>query len=231
MGTGTVTPRPATYDADYIVVGSGAGGGTVAARLAESGFRVLLIEAGGDPRKTVGSTPQTPGINSLPDDYDVPAFHPLSAENDGIRWDFFVRHYEDQARQEQDPKYRSTFDGKPVDGVLYPRAGTLGGCTAHNAMILVYPHNADWNQLADLTGDASWRAEKMRSYFERLERCEHRPDERATSRPATIRADMDGQAGCRRRRADAARGVQGQRSSQDAARYGARRRCAVPKLP
>ena len=26
--------------------------------------------------------------------------------------------------------------------MLYPRAGTLGGCTAHNAMILVYPHNA-----------------------------------------------------------------------------------------
>jgi choline dehydrogenase len=183
VGTGTVTPRPASYDADYIVVGSGAGGGTVAARLAESGFRVLLIEAGGDPRKTVGSTPQTPGINTLPDDYDVPAFHPLSAENDGIRWDFFVRHYKDQTRQEKDLKYRSTFDGKPVDGVLYPRAGTLGGCTAHNALILIYPHNADWNQLADLTGDASWRAENMRSYFERLERCEHRPDERATSRP------------------------------------------------
>ncbi len=99
--------RATSHDADYIVVGSGAGGGTVAARLAESGFRVLLIEAGGDPRKTVGSTPQTPGINSLPDDYDVPAFHPLSAENDGIRWDFFVRHYEDQARQEQDLKYRT----------------------------------------------------------------------------------------------------------------------------
>jgi len=183
VGTGTITPRPATYDADYIVVGSGAGGGTVAARLAESGFSVLLLEAGGDPRKTVGSTPQTPGINSLPDDYDVPGFHALSAENDGIRWDFFVRHYEDQTRQEKDLKYRSTVDGKPVNGVLYPRAGTLGGCTAHNAMILVYPHNADWNQLADLTGDPTWRAENMRSYFERLERCEHRSDEPKDSRP------------------------------------------------
>jgi choline dehydrogenase len=174
-----VTVPPAEYDADYIVVGSGAGGGTLAARLAENGFRVLLLEAGGDPRKLIGSTPQTPGVNSLPDDYDVPAFHAVSTENDAMRWDFYVRHYADQGKQALDPNYRDKVDGRTVDGVLYPRAGVLGGCTAHNAMILVYPHNADWNQLADLTGDGSWRAEKMRAYFERLEHCSHRPDERA----------------------------------------------------
>src|SRR3954470_7961477 len=116
---------PSDYDADYIVVGSGAGGGTVAARLAENGYRVLLLEAGGDPRTLIGSTPQTPGVNSLPDDYDVPAFHALSTENDALRWDFFVRHYADQAKQEKDPKYRATVDGRAVNGVLYPRAGTL----------------------------------------------------------------------------------------------------------
>ena len=58
--------------------------------------------------------------------------------------------------QRRDPKYRSECDGQPVDGVLYPRAGTLGGCTAHNAMILVCPHDADWDQIADETGDPSW---------------------------------------------------------------------------
>ncbi len=147
-------------DCEYIVVGSGAGGGTVAARLAEEGCKVILLEAGGDPRTLSGGNPVSPNRNTLPADYDVPAFHALSSENSAMKWDFFVRHYPDEAA---------------TPGVLYPRAGTLGGCTAHNAMIFVYPHNADWDYIADLTGDESWRADKMRSLFERMERCEHRP--------------------------------------------------------
>jgi choline dehydrogenase len=163
---------------DYIVVGSGAGGGTLAARLAEAGRSVLLLEAGGDPRLRSGTNDDQPGVNRLPDDYDVPSFHGFASENDAMRWDFFVRHYASEAMQERDPKYRRDYRGVPVNGVLYPRAGTLGGCTAHNAMILVYPHNADWDGIARLTGDASWNAEAMRSYFERLENCHHRPLER-----------------------------------------------------
>jgi choline dehydrogenase-like flavoprotein len=160
---------------EYIVVGSGAGGGTLAARLAEAGCRVLLLEAGGDPRQLSGSTDAQPGINRLPDDYDVPAFHAFASENEALRWDFFVRHYADAAARQRDPKYVRDYRGEPVDGVLYPRAGTLGGCTAHNAMILVYPHNADWDAIARLTGDASWNAAAMRHCFERLEDCRHRP--------------------------------------------------------
>jgi len=163
---------------EYIVVGSGAGGGTLAARLAEAGRSVLLLEAGGDPRRLSGSNDEQPGVNRLPDDYDVPSFHGFASENDAMRWDFFVRHYASDAMQERDPKYRQDYRGVPVNGVLYPRAGTLGGCTDHNAMILVYPHNADWEGIAQLTGDASWNAEAMRHYFERLENCHHRPLER-----------------------------------------------------
>jgi choline dehydrogenase len=157
--------QPPTPACDYIIVGSGAGGGTLAARLAESGMRVVVLEAGGDPR----AGPQ------LPEDYDVPAFHPLASENPAMRWDFFVRHYADESRQRRDPKLQP-------DGILYPRAGTLGGCTAHNALILMAPGDSDWDGIAALTGDASWQANRMRRYFRRLENCRYRPVWRALSR-------------------------------------------------
>jgi choline dehydrogenase len=169
-------------DCEYVVVGSGAGGGTVAARLAEAGRRVVLLEAGGDPRELAGADAFGPGVNRLPEDYDVPAFHAFASENDAMKWDFFVRHFTGGSLQKRDPKYYETLDGRPVDGVLYPRAGTLGGCTAHNAMILVYPHNEDWDYIARLIGDASWSSRKMRSYFERLENCHHRPVHRWLSK-------------------------------------------------
>ena len=163
-------------------MGSGAGGGTVAARLAEAGKRVILLEAGGDPRELKGGDPVQPGVNRLPSDYDVPAFHAFASENRAIAWDFFVRHYDDDALQRRDPKFVERHDGSRVDGIYYPRVGTLGGCTAHNAMIFVYPHNADWDHIAELTGDPSWSAARMRTYFERLEACRHRPFHRWLSK-------------------------------------------------
>jgi choline dehydrogenase len=151
---------PENPDFDYIVIGSGAGGGPVAVRLAREGYVVGLIEAGQAPQQKW---------------YEVPVLHAFASEHPDISWEFFVKHFEDETRSRRDTKY---YPDK--GGVFYPRAGTLGGCTQHHAMITVYPHNSDWQHIVDLTGDTSWAPDRMRGYFEKLERCTYDKDPAAT---------------------------------------------------
>jgi choline dehydrogenase len=143
-------------DYDYIVVGSGAGGGPVAANLARAGYSVALLEAGGDDATC---------------DYQVPAFYPKVSEDPVLRWDYIVRHYDDDKQQRRDSK-ATTIGGN--FGVWYPRSGTLGGCTAHNALITICPNASDWDGIAALTGDSSWSASAMSGYFAAIERCYYR---------------------------------------------------------
>ena len=177
-------PRPGpragdVADAEFIVVGSGAGGGTVAARLAEAGFQRPRARGGRRsaharraatrrrPERTRCPTTTTcrPSMPSRPRTRRC-AGTSSSGTTPTMRSSGAIR---TTARRGTASRWTAC---------CYPRAGTLGGCTAHNAMIFVCPHDADWNQLADLTGDPSWRAEQMRAYFERLEHCDYRPLER-----------------------------------------------------
>ena len=58
---------------DFIVVGSGAGGGPLACRLAEANFKTLLIEAGNDQGNNLNTS--------------IPAFLGVVAQDPKIRWD------------------------------------------------------------------------------------------------------------------------------------------------
>ncbi|KAF2263880.1 alcohol oxidase [Lojkania enalia] len=155
-----------TYE--YIVVGSGPGGGPLAANLARKGHSVLLIEAGDDQTQNTNVS-QWINFNAAGND---PA----------TRWDFFVKHSDDEAREARfkHRTWRKT-DGsfyvgldppagaKPL-GIYYPRAGTLGGCAMHNGCLTMNPDDLDWNYIADITGDDSWSPKNMRKYLIRLEK-------------------------------------------------------------
>jgi choline dehydrogenase len=134
-------------DFDYIIVGSGAGGGPLASRLARAGAKVLLLEAGQDAGDK--------------HNYQIPLRHPQATEDEDLAWWYFVDHYSDDARAARDTKITP-------EGILYPRGGTLGGSTAVNAMITVLPKRSDWDRIAEITGDEAWSADSMTPYYDRV---------------------------------------------------------------
>jgi choline dehydrogenase len=155
---------------DFIIVGAGAGGAPLAARLVERGFTVLVIEMG--PAKP-DRPPQARVENT-----EVPLLHTETTEDPRHSLRFFVDHFDGGPQKSLDGKVRRPPDvpaNAPADeqGIFYPRAQGVGGCTVHNAMITICGLSEDWDEIAEATGDASWRGERMRPYFERLERCHY----------------------------------------------------------
>lgn len=63
---------------DYIVIGSGPGGGPLASNLARAGFETLLIEAGDDEV----ADPSSNVIN----------YFVSTGIHDNLHWDFYVKH-------------------------------------------------------------------------------------------------------------------------------------------
>jgi choline dehydrogenase len=163
---------PAIYD--YIVVGSGPGGGPLASDLARAGYSTLLLEAGDD----LGDNPANSDIRNF-----------FEAANDvNSRWDFWVRHSDDKERE---AKYDYTTwqlpgeegfyvgldppEGAKRLGIQYPRAATLGGCAMHNAGVCSLAQDEDWNIIASKTGDKSWSADNMRKYLVQIEKNAYLP--------------------------------------------------------
>ncbi|OTB11524.1 putative GMC oxidoreductase [Daldinia sp. EC12] len=153
---------------DYIVVGSGPGGGPLAVNLAEAGWSVLLLEAG---RNLTGKNSQL-----------IPAFIGEAQFDPAQSWEFYVKDYSNETQAARNDKliWQKPDGGKWVGqnppegstplGVWYPRAGTLGGCDTHNGGLTVRPSDWDWDNIVNLTGDSTWNHDHMLEYFEKLER-------------------------------------------------------------
>ncbi|KAK5652231.1 hypothetical protein OQA88_10728 [Cercophora sp. LCS_1] len=167
----TLSAAQSTYD--YIVVGSGPGGGPLAANLARAGYSTLLIEAGGNES-------ENPTYRNLGNFIEA-------CNDEATRWDFWVK-------RSDDPKREAAFkhlvwdtgdgtfyvgqnppEGAKYLGVQYPRAAVLGGCAMHNAAVAMMPADIDWNTVVNLTGDTSWEARKMRRYLVEIEKNDYLP--------------------------------------------------------
>ncbi|KAJ7280597.1 oxidoreductase [Mycena rebaudengoi] len=128
---------------DYIVVGSGAGGGPVAARLAENGFSVLVIETGVDQSNNMNTTLFSLSWAAI-DDSTIDLNYTIS-------------------------EYPSHF---PIqrNNIWYPRASAIGGCTIHNAMEnIIGGLRQTFDNIAQMFTDSTWSRDNMQSFYALLE--------------------------------------------------------------
>ncbi|KAI1756132.1 hypothetical protein F4782DRAFT_321618 [Xylaria castorea] len=156
---------------DYVVVGSGPGGGPLAVDLAKAGSSVLLLEAGSDLSEDPTYSEIYQDINSATS----------AVNNPSSRWDFFVKHSDDPEREIQykhmtwrteDGSFYVGLDppeGAEQLGIWYPRAATFGGGAVIDNAVLELPPDATWDYIANITGDESWVASEMRKIYEEIE--------------------------------------------------------------
>ncbi|KAJ3930929.1 MAG: hypothetical protein NXY57DRAFT_267621 [Lentinula lateritia] len=137
---GDIDTSDSTFD--YVVIGTGAGGGPLASRLAEAGYSVLVVDAGHDVLNLNTTIPL-----------------------------YFIRAIEDfqtELNYTLD-EYPPGFQFQKNDA-WYPRARAVGGSTIHNAMInIIAETETDFDNLAASFNDSTWSRDNMQNYFKRIE--------------------------------------------------------------
>lgn len=133
--------QDAITEADYVVVGAGSAGCALAARLAESGAEVLLLEAGGTDKRRVVTVP---GGMAL--------MHSIPELQKTLDWGF------------------TTVPQRHALGRTIPqtRGKILGGSSSVNGMIFVRGNRADFDGWA-ADGCDGWSYDDVLPYFKRME--------------------------------------------------------------
>nr|AQS60669.1 glucose dehydrogenase acceptor [Sogatella furcifera] len=142
VGNPSIYPADMTVstgdDYDFIVVGAGSAGAVVASRLSEvSGWRVLLVEAGGDPTPTS----------------DVPALA-YFMDKDWLDWGYHTQ---------PQPGICQGFINKTC---YWSRGKVLGGTSTLNFLIYARGHKLDYDQWQSM-GNEGWSYDHVLPYFKK----------------------------------------------------------------
>ncbi|KAL9601592.1 MAG: hypothetical protein Q9219_002426 [cf. Caloplaca sp. 3 TL-2023] len=131
---------------DYVVIGAGTGGLTMATRLAEGcHFSVAVIEAGGYYEQDNGNLSVVPGYTTYYSGTDPSDFNPL------IDWGFVT-------------EPQRGLGGRRLH---YTRGKTLGGTSARNYMYYQRPTIGSMDKWAEEVGDDSYKFENLLPFYKK----------------------------------------------------------------
>lgn len=137
---------------DFIIVGAGAAGCVIAHNLVKAGFRVALVEAGGDyDSNYYVQIPQLFGNLWNPITYP-PDYKKCSYDPPWDSWDL------------------KTYAGcTGSHSYCYPRASGRGGSASHHAMVTLRGSDSVYEYWEDVTGDPDWGPKNMNITFDHIQ--------------------------------------------------------------
>lgn len=158
--------RNASYD--YVVIGGGTSGLTLASRLAATSASVAVVEAGGFYEVENGNNSVVPlySLTGIAFIDPSPGFTPQ-------------------------PLMDWSLVSEPIPGaggrqVHYAQAKTLGGSSSINTMSYIRPTKGSYDRWADAVGDDSFRWESMLQYFKRSVELTPPNEEKRNNTNATV---------------------------------------------
>ncbi|KAJ7700876.1 hypothetical protein B0H17DRAFT_214741 [Mycena rosella] len=125
---------------DFIIVGSGAGGGPLASRLAENGFSVFLVDAGNN-------------VNDF--NTTLPAYWPRATEDPITELAYDIKEFSSaDSRIAWYPRSRALGGSTIHNAMINVIAGT----------------RTDFDGIAEAFSDSTWSRKNMQHYFKKIER-------------------------------------------------------------